>query len=115
MTRAIVLGSVAVLTLGFTWPPEYAEQSRADVATCVSYARQSSPRFDARVRDVDLATGRVDIQRSADDARGEVAFATCLLAVRQYRLIERNLPDPTDPGPADPAASAERARRSFVR
>jgi hypothetical protein len=115
MIRAIVLGSVAVLTVGFAWPPDYAEQSRADVATCVSYARQTSPRFDAQVRDVDLTTGHVDIERSPGDARGEVAFATCLLAVRHWRLIERNLPSPTDPGPLDPAAKAEKARPSFVR
>ena len=79
MIRAIALGSVAVLTLGFTWPAEYAEQSRADVATCVTYARQSSPRFDAQVRDVDLATGHVDIQRSGDDARGDRIDVTCIV------------------------------------
>ena len=115
MNRAVVLGSVAVLTVGFTWPPDYAEQSRADVATCVSYARQSSPRFDAEVRGVDLTTGHVDIQRSASDARGEVAFSTCLLAVRHWRLIERNLPSPTDPGSVEPAPTADTTRRSFVR
>ena len=115
MIRAILLGSVALLTVGFAWPPDYAEQSRADVATCVSYARRTSPGFDAQVRDVDLATGHVDIQRSTGDARGEVAFATCLLAVRHWRLIERNLPSPTDPGPIDPAARADKARPSFVR
>ena len=114
MIRAIALGAAAGLTLGFTWLPDYAEQSRADVATCVTYARQSSPRFDAQVRDVDLATGHVDIQRSADDARGEVAFATCLVAVRQYRFIERNLPSPTDPAPTDPTA-ADESPRSFAR
>ncbi len=102
MIRAIVLGSVAMLTVGFAWPADYAEQSRADVATCVTYARQTSPRFDAEVRDVDLTTGYVDIQRYAGDARGEVAFASCLLAVRHWRLIERNLPSPADPGPIDP-------------
>ena len=115
MIRAIVLSSVAMLTVGFTWPADYVEQSRADVETCVSYARQSSPHFDAHVRDVDLGTGHVDIQRSADDARGEVAFATCLLAVRQYRLIERNLPNPTEPDAAAPATSADQARRSGIR
>jgi hypothetical protein len=115
MVRAVLLGSVAMLTAGFTWPPDYAEQTRADVALCVSYARQSSPRFDAEVRDVDLTTGRVDIQRFAGDARGEVAFATCLRAVRQWRLIERNLPSPTDPGRMDPATAADKARPSFVR
>lgn len=101
MIRAIALGSVAMLTVGFTWPADYAEQSRADVATCVTYARQTSPRFDAEVRDVDRTTGHVDIQRYAGDARGEVAFASCLLAVRHWRLIERNLPSPADPGPID--------------
>ena len=50
-----------MLTYGFTWQPDYAEQSRADVATCVQYARQISPRFEAEVREVDLATGRVDM------------------------------------------------------
>ena len=115
MLRAITLGCVAVLTVGFAWPPDYAEQSRADVATCVGYARQTSPRFDAEVRDVDLATGRVDIQHSAGDARGEVAFSKCLLAVRQWRLIERNLPKPADPGPPDLATMAEKAPVSFIR
>jgi hypothetical protein len=115
MVKAIVLGSVATLTVGFAWPPDYAEQSRAEVATCVSYARQSSPGFEAQVRDVNLTTGHVDIQRSAGDARGEVAFAKCLLAMRQWRLIERNLPRPTDPGPPDPATMAEKTPPSFIR
>jgi hypothetical protein len=115
MIRAIVLGSVAMLTVGYAWPPDYAEQSRADVATCVSYTRQTSPQFDAQVRDVDLTTGHVDIQRSAADARAEVAFASCLLAVRHWRLIERHLPSPTDPGPIDPAPKADKTSPSFVR
>lgn len=115
MLRTIILECVAVLTVGFTWPPDYAEQSRADVATCVGYARQTSPRFDAQVRDVDLTTGRVDIERSTGDARGEVAFSKCLLAVRQWRLIERHLPKPTDPGPPDLATMAQTAPVSFIR
>ena len=110
MMRAIVLGSTLggtlLLTCGFVWPPEYADQSRADVATCVQYARHTSPAFDAQVRDVDLSTGQVDIQREGD-ARGEVAFSKCLLAVRQWRLIERNLP-PKAPEPehAEPSTMA---------
>jgi hypothetical protein len=81
----------------------------------VSYTRQTSPQFDAQVRDVDLATGHVDIERSAGDARAEVAFASCLLAVRHWRLIERNLPSRTDPVPTDSAPTADKARPSFVR
>ena len=41
-------------------------------------------------REVDLSTGRVDIAHTINDTRGEVAFSKCLLAVRQWRLIERN-------------------------
>jgi hypothetical protein len=115
MIRAIMLGGVAVLTVVFAWPPDYAEQSRSDVATCVGYARQSSPSFDAQVRGVDLTTGRVDIERSASDARGEVAFSKCLLAMRHWRLIERNLPSATEPGPADSAPTAEKAPPRFIR
>ena len=115
MIKAIALGCVAALTVGFAWPPDYAEQSRADVATCVSYARRISPTFDAQVRDVDLTTGRVDIQRSPGDARGEAAFAKCLHAVRQWRLIERHLPKPADPGLPDVATMAGKAPSSFIR
>ena len=119
MIRAIVLGSTLsgtlLLTCGFVWPPEYAEQSRADVATCVQYAQATSPTYYAQVRDVDLATGRVDIQRIGD-ARGEVAFSKCLLAVRQWRLIERNLP-PVAPEPehAEPSTMAGTQAGSIVR
>lgn len=115
MIRAIVLGCTVLLTCGFTWPPEYAEQTRADVAICVQYARQTSPRFEAEVREVDLATGRVDIQRTANDARGEVAFSKCLLAVRQWRLIERNLPRSPEPDPPALATMAGATPRSIVR
>ena len=119
MTRAIVLGSVLsgtlLLTTGFVWPPEYVDESRADVATCVQYAQQTSPAYYAQVRDVDLTTGRVDIQRIGD-ARGEVAFSKCLLAVRQWRLIERNLP-PKAPQPehAEPSNMAGAPASSVVR
>lgn len=109
---AIACGSLVTQTAAFMWPPDYAEQSRQDVATCVSYARRISPDFEAEVREVDLATGRVDIQRSAGDARGEVAFSKCLVVVRQWRLIERNLPRPADP---DPAAMAKKVPASFIR
>ena len=115
MIRAIVLGCTVLLTCGFTWPPDYAEQTRADVATCVQYARQTSPRFEAEVREVDLATGRVDIQRTANDARGEVAFSKCLLAVRQWRLIERNLPRSPESEPPALATMAGATPRSLVR
>ena len=115
MIRAIVLGCTVLLTCGFTWPPEYVEQTRADVAICVQYARRTSPRFEAEVREVDLATGRVDIQRTANDARGEVAFSKCLLAVRQWRLIERNLPRSPEPEPADLATMAATTPRSVIR
>jgi len=118
MKRAIrgsALGGTLLLTCGFVWPPEYAEQSRADVVTCVDYARHTSPSFDAQVRDVDLTTGRVDIQREGD-ARGELAFSKCLLAVRQWRLIERNLP-PRAPEPehAEPSTMAGAPAGSVVR
>ncbi|HET8531075.1 MAG TPA: hypothetical protein VFO08_08005 [Methylomirabilota bacterium] len=115
MIRAIVLGCTVLLTCGFTWPPEYAEQTRADVAICVQYARRTSPRFEAEVREVDLATGQVDIQRTANDARGEVAFSKCLLAVRQWRLIERNLPRSPEPDPPALATMAGATPRSIVR
>jgi len=110
MIRAIVLGCAALLACAFTWSSDYAEQSRADVAMCVTYARQVSPGFDARVESVDRETGRVEIRRAAGDTRGELAFSRCLLAVRQWRLIERNLPKPIDPGPPDWAKMASRAR-----
>lgn len=115
MIRAIVLGCTVLLTCGFTWPPDYAEQTRADVATCVQYARQTSPHFEAEVREVDLATGRVDIQRTANDARGEVAFSKCLLAVRQWRLIERNLPRSPEPEAPALATMAGATPRSVIR
>lgn len=115
MIRAIVLGCTVLLTCGFTWPPDYAEQSRADVATCVQYARRTSPRFEAQVREVDLTTGRVDIERTANDARGEVAFSKCLLAVRQWRLIERNLPRTPAPEPPALATMAGTPPLSVVR
>ncbi len=91
MIRAIVLTCTVLLCSGFAWPPDHAEQSRADVATCVIFAQRASPTFTAWVRDVDLETGHVDIERAAD-ARGERAFSRCLVAVRHWRLIERNLP-----------------------
>ena len=119
MIRAIALGctlsSTVLLTCGFAWPPDYADQSRADVATCVEYARHSSPHFEAAVREVDLATGRVDIERTANDARGEVAFSKCLLAVRQWRLIERNLPRGPEPEPIDRATMAGAPPASVIR
>jgi hypothetical protein len=119
MIRAIALGctlsGTVLLTSGFAWPPDYADQSRADVATCVEYARRASPHFSAAVRDVDLATGRVDIERTANDARGEVAFSKCLLAVRQWRLIERNLPRSPELDPAELASMAGAQPASVIR
>jgi hypothetical protein len=116
MTRAIVLTCIVLLCSGFAWPPDYADQSRADVSTCVSYARRTSPIFEAWVRDVDLETGRVDIERfPSDDSRGERAFSRCLLSVRHWRLIERNLPKPTEPGSPDPATMAGRRPDSLTR
>jgi hypothetical protein len=119
MIRAIALGctlgGVAALTCAFSWPPDYADQSRADVATCVQYARHSSPRFEAVVREVDLSTGHVSIDHSINDARGEVAFSKCLLAVRQWRLIERNLPRGPEPEPADRATMAGTPPASVIR
>src|SRR5260370_34851998 len=95
MIRAIAYGCTlsgsVLLTCGFAWPPDYADQSRADVATCGEYARYTSPHFEAAGRAVDLATGRVDIERTANDARGEVALSKGLLAVRQVRLVRRAL------------------------
>jgi hypothetical protein len=115
MTRAIVLTCTLLLCSSFTWPPDYAEQSRADVSTCVGYARLTSPHFEARVLDVDLESGHVDIERSPNDSRGERAFTRCLLAVRQWRLIERHLPKPTDPPPPEPTTMAGRDADSRVR
>jgi hypothetical protein len=115
MTRAAVLTCTVLLCSGFAWPPEYLEQSREDVSTCVSYARRTSPGFEASVRAVDLATGRVDIERSPNDPRGERAFSRCLLTVRHWRLIERNLPKPTEPGRPDPTTMAGRAPDSLTR
>ena len=105
MIRANVLTCAVLLCSGFAWPPDHAEQSRADVTTCVIFAQRASPTFTAWVRDVDLETGHVDIERAAD-ARGERAFSRCLVAVRHWRLIERNLPKPTEPGRPDPATMA---------
>jgi hypothetical protein len=76
----------------------------------VTYARQTSPHFDARVESVDLETGRVEIRHATGDARGELAFSKCLLSVRRWRLIDRNLPKPVDPGPPDWATMASLAR-----
>jgi hypothetical protein len=116
MTRAIVLTCTVLLCSGFVWPPDYAEESRGDVTTCVSYAQRTSPSFSAWVRDVDLQTGRVDIERSpVDDGRGERAFSRCLLAVRQWRLIERNLPKLTEPGEPDPTTMAGAGTDSLTR
>jgi hypothetical protein len=106
MTRAIVLTCTVLLCSGFTWPPDFAERSRADVCTCVMFARRVSPTFEARVRGIDLQTGHVDIERPTEDTRGERAFTRCLLAVRHWWLIERNLPKPTDPVGPDPATMA---------
>ena len=108
MFRAIIVMGVASISCAFTWPPEYVEQSRADVATCVSYARLTSPAFDAQVRGVDLQTGKVDITSSPGDSRGERAFSKCLLSVRQWRLIDRHLPKPTEPPPMEPPSMAGR-------
>ena len=116
MTRAIVLTCTVLLCSGFAWPPDYAEESRADVTTCVSYAQRTSPSFSAWVRDVDLQTGHVDIERSAvADGPGERAFSRCLLAVRQWRLIERNLPKATEPGEPDPTTMAGTGTDSLTR
>ena len=119
MIRAITLGctlsGIVVFTSGFAWPPDFVEQSRADVEACVQYARHTSPRFAAELRAVDLATGRVDIERTVSDARGEVEFSKCLLAVRQWRLIERNLPRSPVPDPADLATMAGTPPTSVIR
>ncbi|MEX2221729.1 MAG: hypothetical protein WEG40_08020 [Candidatus Rokuibacteriota bacterium] len=115
MTRAIILTCTVLLCSGFAWPPDYAEQSRADVSTCVSYARRTSPSFEAWVRGVDLQTGHVDIERSPNDSRGGLAFSRCLLTVRHWRLIERNLPKPGEPHRLDPATMAGRAPDSLTR
>ena len=106
MTRAVVLICTVLLCSGFAWPPDWAEQSREDVSTCVGYARRTSPTFQARVLDVDLRTGRVDIERSPNDSRGDRAFTRCLLTVRHWRLIERNLPKPAPSVRPDPATMA---------
>ncbi|MGH7367148.1 MAG: hypothetical protein ACREKQ_01475 [Candidatus Rokuibacteriota bacterium] len=115
MTRGVVLTCTVLLCSGFAWPPDYAEQSREDVCTCVSYARRTSPSFEARVRGVDLQTGHVDIERSPNDSRGERAFSRCLLSVRHWRLIERNLPKPPVPGKPDLAKMAGRPPDSLTR
>jgi len=116
MTRVIVLTCTFLLCSGFAWPPDYAEESRADVTTCVSFAQRTSPTFTAWVRSVDLESGHVDIERAAvDDTRGERAFTRCLLAVRYWRLIARNLPKPTDPGQLEPATMAGGGTDSLTR
>lgn len=115
MSRAIVLTCTVLLCSGFAWPPDWAEQSREDVSMCVSYARRTSPTFQARVLDVDLRTGRVNIERSPNDSRGDRAFTRCLLAVRHWRLIERNLPKPAPPARPDPATMAGRIPDSLTR
>jgi hypothetical protein len=113
--RAFVVGCTALLCCAFAWPPEYVEQSRADVSTCETYARATTPRFEARVQSVDLATGRVEIERTPNDTRGEVAFSKCLLAVRQWRLIERNLPKLPAPPAPDLATMAGRPADTVTR
>jgi hypothetical protein len=116
MTRAIVLTCTVLLCSGFAWPPDYAEQAQADVSTCLCYAQRTSPSFAALVRGVVLQNGHVDIERAAiDDARGERAFSRCLLAVRQWRLIERNLPKLTEPGEPDPTTMADGGSDSLTR
>ena len=116
MTRAIVLTCTILLCSGFAWPPDYAEQSQADVSTCVSYAQRTSPAFEAWVRGVDLESGYVDIEHfPRDDSRGERAFSRCLLSVRHWRLIERNLPKATDPGVPEAPAMAGRRPDSLTR
>lgn len=114
MTRAIVLTCTVLLCSGFAWPPDYAEQSRADVTTCVSFAQRTSPTFSAWVRSVDLESGHVDIERAAD-TRGERAFSRCLLAMRYYRLIARNMPKPTEPGQLESATMAGGGPDSLTR
>ena len=116
MFRATVLTCTVLLCSGFAWPPDYAEQSRADVTTCVSYAQRTSPGFAAWVRGVDLQTGHVDIERaSIEDSRGERAFSRCLIAMRRWRLIERNLPKLTEPGEPDPTTMADGGSDSLTR
>jgi hypothetical protein len=115
MARVIVLTCTVLLCSGFTFPPDYAAQSRADVGLCVSFARHTSPTFDAHVRDVNLETGYVEIDRAPNDARGDRAFTRCLLAVRQWRLVERHLPKPTEPGLPDPPTMAGREGESRTR
>jgi hypothetical protein len=115
MTRATVLTCTVLLCSGFAWPPDFAEQSRADVTTCVSYAQRTSPYFTASVRGVDLETGQVDIERPAADPRGDRAFTRCQLAMRRWRLSERNQPNPTEPGEPDPATMAGGGSDSVTR
>ena len=84
MTRAIVVMGIALISYGFTWPPDYAEQSRADVVTCVRYARLISPTFDAQVRNVDLQTGRVDTTSSPGASRASTSSTSAATSVSAF-------------------------------
>src|SRR5260370_8362048 len=103
MIRAIAFGCTlsgsVLLTCGFAWPPDYADQSRADVATCVEYTRDTSPHFEAAVREADLATGRVHIERTANRARATVPFSKFLIAMARCRRSRARPPPPPTPPP----------------
>jgi len=99
MRRLVVLGAAGLLLCGFAVTPEYEQQARSDVGFCVGYAKRDSPSFEATVRSVDTTTGGVRIDRVNANARGEFAFATCLMAIRKWRLVERHLPRTVDPTP----------------
>jgi len=105
MTRLVALGAAGLLVCGFAVTPEYEQQAREEVATCVGYAKRDSASFDAVVRSVDPTTGEVRIDRLNANARGEFTFATCLMAIRKWRVVERHLPKTADPTP--PTAGAQ--------
>ncbi len=104
VARLIVLGAAGLFVCGFVVTPEYEQQAREDVATCAGYARHESPSFEAAVRSIDPTTGEVRIARQHADARGEFAFEKCLMAIRKWRVVERNLPKTVDPNPPDTPA-----------
>ncbi len=99
ITRLVGVGAAGLLLCGFALTPEYEQQARDEVAFCVGFAKRDFPSFEAAVRSIDPATGEVAIERLDSNARGEVTFARCLMAIRKWRLVERHLLSAVDHSP----------------
>lgn len=107
LIRLIIFGVAGLFLCGFAVTPEYEQQAREDVATCVSYAKRELPPFEAVVRSIDPTTGEVRIDRLNADARGDFAFGKRLMAMRKWRVVERNLSKTVDPNPQTVGNSAQ--------